>query len=255
MASFGDLSYMSRYGKPKLPAKPKNQSYVTGQPDTINGPLPGQGPASLPLDPIYEAAVGGAGRSRETQLAQFTAARPRLLADFGYTASGYDSSGAPTGLAFDTNNPFSRAALLKRSYEQQQQGTVTSYSARGHRPGLSGALQRQQATNEFGYQQRGDSLQKALTNSLVDVASGERSANTEYENTVGFAKGDRLARAAAQPPAPPAAPAGLPGAGGNPFRPGTQEWAGYAKQHGQSWFQKNGQWYRMGASGKPIRVG
>lgn len=237
--------------KPKGPPKPKNQSYVTGDPNTINGPLAQSVQSVLPLDPIFQAQLGGAQRTRDDQLAQFTSSRPRLLADYGYQATGYDSSGAPTGLAFDPNNPFSRAALMKRSFDQSKAGTTTTLAARGQH--LSGAHARAQRSNEFNYQQGSDSLQKALTNALVDVASGERTANTSYETTAGLARGEALDRAKSnpltQPPAPPA------NAGGNPYRPGTQEWAAYAKQHGQSWFQKAGQWYRVGASGKPIRVG
>jgi hypothetical protein len=251
MASWGDLSYQSRYGKPKkLPNT--NQSYVTGQPNTIAPPTPAAKPpdTGLPLDPTYQATIGGLQHKRDDALSQYAAGRPRTLADYGYTASGYDSSGAPTGLAFDPNNPFSRAALAKKTFDQSKAGTTTSYAARGQH--LSGAYNRAQRNVEFGYQQSSDTLQKGLINALVGIAQGERGANTDYEIGAGQAFGDSVTRAQNTPPSPPpaaAAPAGLAGAGGNPYKPGTSEWAAFASKNGQSWKQVGGRWFRKNAAG------
>jgi hypothetical protein len=239
MASWGDLANKNRWGQP---TKPKNQSYVTGQPNTVAPPPPAaKSPdTGLPIDPTYEATIGGLQRKRDDTVSQYEAQKPKVLADYGYTASGYDSSGAPTGLAFDPNNPFSRAALAKRTYDQTQAGTTNSMAARGQL--YSGAREQATAGNEFQYQQGTDALLKALTSSLVGIQSGETNAKTDYELGAGSAYGDRITRAQNTPPSPPPTPT-VPV--GNPYPPGTNQWAAYAKQHGESWKQVNGKWKKV----------
>jgi hypothetical protein len=237
----------------------KNTSYVTGQPNTKapqTPPAASSGGSGLPLDPTYQATIGGLQHKRDDALAQYAGQRPKVLADYGYTASGYDAQGNPLGLAFDPNNPFSRAALAKRTADQVKAGTQNSMASRGQL--YSGALEQAQAGNEFNYQQGSDALQKALVGALGGIAAGERGAKTDYELGAGQALGESVGRAQNAPPTPPpaaAAPAGRPNAGGNPYPPGTSEWAAFASQHGQSWKQTGGKWYRKGASGQWIPAG
>ena len=129
-----------------------------------------------------EGLIAGRTAQRDSTLAGLTARKPQVLADYGYTATGYDETGAPTGLTFDPNNPFSKAALLKKNYDQQQAGTQNSMAARGQL--YAGSLRNQTASNEFGYQGNNDALVKALTAALVGLAGQERSARTTYDTDV-----------------------------------------------------------------------
>lgn len=147
-------------------------------------------PGAQPPDPVLEGMIGALGRRRDETISGLEAQKPQALASYGYTASGYDSSGAPTGLAFDPNNPFSQAALAKRNYDQRQTGTTNSMAARGQL--YSGALTSAKAGNELGYQQTTDALQKALTRLLVGIARGEGAARTDYETGVAQARGQRM---------------------------------------------------------------
>lgn len=265
-ASWGNPRLPPRNTRPTLPARAprapavlprnKNTSYVTGAPNTkapAAAAAPSQAGSGLPLDPTYEATIGGLQKKRDELLAGYTAQRPRVLADYGYTAAGYDSSGAPTGLAFDPNNPYSRASLAKKVYDQNQAGTQNSMAARGQL--YAGSLDSAKAFNESRYQQGSDALLKSLTEQLVGIAQGERGAKTDYELGAGQAYGDSVSRAQNAPPAPvAAAPAAQSGGSAyNPYTPGTPQWAAYAKQHGQSWktdskgrwgYYVNGKWQK-----------
>jgi hypothetical protein len=270
MANWGDLSYKNRYGKPKPQTGAQSWGDLSyqnryGQPYGQT-PAPASKPAAapvgpaavstsgsgLPLDPAYDAAIGGLQHKRDDALAQYAGQRPKVLADYGYTASGYDAQGNPLGLAFDPNNPFSRAALAKRTADQVKQGTQNSMASRGQL--YSGALDQAQTGNEFRYQQGSDALQKALVEALGGIAQGERGAKTDYEIGAGQALGESVGRAQSTTPSPPPAAATQPGGSAyNPYTPGTPQWAAYAKQHEQSWktdskgrwgYYVNGKWQK-----------
>jgi hypothetical protein len=198
---FGDLANKNRYGTPygQTPATPKPSAASQTPPAA---PSAGSG---LPLDPTYQATIGGLQHKRDDLLSQYAGQRPKVLADYGYTASGYDAQGNPLGLSFDPNNPFSRAALAKRTADQVKSGTQNSMAARGQL--YSGALDQAQAGNEFAYQQGSDALQKALVEALTGIASGERGAKTDYESASGQALGDSVGRAQSTTPTPPPAAA------------------------------------------------
>lgn len=67
-------------------------------------------------------------------------------------------------------NPFSRAALLIRSYQQGVQGTSNSYAARGQHS--SGAYQRAQGSNAFGFEQGKSGINSALQNFITGANQG-----------------------------------------------------------------------------------
>jgi len=102
--------------------------------------------------------------------------------EFGASAptTTYDANGNPTisgmqvnwdnpdGIA--QNNPFSKAALLIRSYQQGVQGTSNSYAARGQHS--SGAYQRAQGSNAFGFEQGKSGINTALANFMTGANQG-----------------------------------------------------------------------------------
>lgn len=67
-------------------------------------------------------------------------------------------------------NPFSRAALLIRSYQQGVQGTSNSYAARGQHN--SGAYGRAQNSNQFGFEQGKSGINTALQNFITGANQG-----------------------------------------------------------------------------------
>lgn len=75
-------------------------------------------------------------------------------------------------IAVDPANPFSRAALLQRSYDQAKRGSTNSYAARGQL--YSGALQNAQDENTFGFQRGDDQLRRAFA-SFILGQEGNRS--------------------------------------------------------------------------------
>lgn len=147
-------------------------------------------PSQPPLDPALDAIIAGLGRSRDTTISGLEAQKPQVLARYGYKATSYDQTGAPVGLTFDPNNPYSEAALLKRRYDQTQAGTTNSLAARGLHN--SGAFRHARATNEFGYNASSDALIKALTAVLTGIAGSEQTARTNYETGVAQARGQRM---------------------------------------------------------------
>lgn len=207
---WGDTSFGNRYGKPS------GQTKAAPKPPAAPAPASASNTGSaggLPLDPVYDSQIAGLQRQRDDSLAQYSGQRPKVLADYGYTATGYDSSGAPTGLQFDVNSPYSRAALAKRTYQQQQSGTLNGMAAQGQL--YSGALGQRQAGDEFGYQQRSDALQKALVEALVGISQGERAAKTDYELGAGQAFGESLGRVGQTTPTLPP-PIAASSGGGKP---------------------------------------
>ncbi len=125
------------------------------------------------------------GKQRDATLASLTQRRTSTLSDYGYDQN----------LAFDPNNPFSRAALLKRHYDQSRTGDVNNYASRGQL--YAGSLQNQLNERNFGQQQGEDSLQKQLIKFLANNAEQTNKAGTDYELNVmnaGAAKLDRATR-------------------------------------------------------------
>lgn len=233
MGSWGDTSFSNRYGKPRASGgmhwgdtsfgnrygRPSGQSAASKPKPAAAAAPPAASSAAtsaggLPLDPVYDSQIAGLQRQRDDSLAQYSGQRPKVLADYGYTATGYDSSGAPTGLQFDVNSPYSRAALAKRTYQQQQSGTLNGMASQGQL--YSGALQQRQAGDEFGYQQGSDALQKALVEALVGISQGERAAKTDYELGAGQAFGESLGRMGQTTPSLPPSPVAASSGGGKP---------------------------------------
>ena len=91
---------------PPGPAGANNPAAVTA------GDIPTPGEVPLPPDPEYERQRGLAGQRRTNTLAGLTQQRSSGLTNYGFTET--PGTGA---LAFDPNNPFSRASLFKKNYE------------------------------------------------------------------------------------------------------------------------------------------
>jgi hypothetical protein len=147
-------------------------------PQSVSTPV---GPSVLPPDPTYLATVAGNQSSHDITAADLARDRKNAFLSYGYTQ---DAAG---NLAFDPTNPFSQAALLKRSYDQAQRGNTNSYAARGQL--YSGALQNAQDESGFQYQAGSDKLTKALTDFLARNTSAGSQNDTNLELALGQAAG------------------------------------------------------------------
>jgi len=166
------------------------------------------GPLAMPVDPTYQGQVAGAQKQLDTTLAGLAQQRTAGLIGYGY------SEDPVTGaLTFNPNDPFSKAMLLKRNYDQQRARTGQSMGSTG---GLyTGAYQKAQDLVNIGQVGAEDSLQKSLISWLAQNTQARTNAGVGYENAVAGYDADRLDRIANNPlytpdssiAAPPAAPA------------------------------------------------
>jgi hypothetical protein len=152
-----------------------------------------------PFDAALTQANDAADLGYGNSLAVIDQAPGALRRQYGYTDTG----------DIDPNNPFGKAQLLKRSYDQAQKGNTNSYAARGQL--YSGALQRRKNEDQFNYQAN-DALMRGQYGSDMANVAGQRAAATNAwtsarsNNFWNWAQGQtdkRNAQAAA--PAAPAA--------------------------------------------------
>jgi hypothetical protein len=152
----------------------------------------------FPVDPAYDQQAAALKNSFNGSLADLDAQRTQTLLDYGYTGK-FDDKGSlvADSLAFDPNNPFSKAALLQRHYQNAQRGNSTSYAARGQL--YAGSLQN--AIKETDHQRdlSDDSLKKSLNATLVNNLIQRRTAGTNLELGLAQAGADRLTRAPNNP--------------------------------------------------------
>lgn len=195
------------------PAKvtPWNEANLAGAPNKAAASAPAYSPPAqrtpAPPDPAYQAQIAALARQRDSTLSDLSGQQSRSLLDYGYNAS-YDQAGGVSGLSFDPSNPFSRAALLQKSYQQNKSGTLNSMAARGQL--YAGALQQAQDVNDTNYQQSNDSLQKQLIASLAGIQAAKTKAGTDYEFGSGQALGTSTQNATSNPLYTPTVPAPAP---------------------------------------------
>lgn len=151
-----------------------------------------QTPNLPPWDPTYEADVSGINRLHNDTIANLGYEESQLSPSYGYQT---DNSG---NVSVDPSNPFSKAALLQKTYGENQARSTNSMAAQGQL--YSGALQNQQNQNTFGFQQNTDALKRAYSNALQSIRARRTAADTtQYINT-NNAGANRLQRALANRP-------------------------------------------------------
>ncbi len=183
----------------RQPTLPQVLAPSWGKPPTAGRPGGGGTPAApaapaaptysisnLPPDASYEQVIPHLQQQRANNLAAVAAERVRGLSDFGFIEG-------PSGtLTFDPNNPFSKAAVLKKAYDTNRRSTGNSMAAQGQL--YSGA--RQNALDLVSRNQLGaeDSQYKALQAFLAANTGRAEQAQTDYETAAGEAYGDRVGR-------------------------------------------------------------
>jgi len=144
-----------------------------------------------PPDPLYDAQIGQIGRQRDDTLAELAGGRSRGLADYGYV------EGPGGSLRFDVNNPFSKAALLKRLHDTQRRSVGQQMGSGGQL--YSGAYQNAQDLSSRNQLQAQDSLQKSLQAFLAQNTAARTRARTGYETQAQIYGAERTSRIADNP--------------------------------------------------------
>lgn len=123
-----------------------------------------------------------------------------LQRSYGYDASG----GYGHGDKIDPTNPFSRASLLRKSYQQSQRGTGVSMAARGQL--YSGALQSalQHGTQGFNAADNAQKLEYGAQRN--QIGQNALSARNQLRDYLAGAQADAAQYQAANPPPAPQAP-------------------------------------------------
>lgn len=165
---------------------------------TPAGPAPQAGPQALPVDPLYDAAAGSANRGLSTTLAGLQYQRGQLGSTYGL---GQDASG---NVFDDVSNPYSRAAVMKKTYDDRKLGTTTGMAAQGQL--YSGALQNAQNENARQNDMGRDSLIRQFMAAQQQIRQGELQAQGTYQDQLGQAGSERLMRALAMRPDPATVP-------------------------------------------------
>lgn len=144
----------------------------------------------LPFNAEYDTTVSGAARNRDIALQNNAYERQRAQNSYGFD----------NPLA----NPYSKAALLQRSFDQFNRGTVNSAAASGQL--YSGATQTDLNAGMFDFGQQYNAAQTEYQDTLRSLTDKDLAANTEYSDTVQGAEAKRLADALAEGIDPNAAP-------------------------------------------------
>jgi hypothetical protein len=188
---------------PKPPSAPSAPS-GGGSP---SGPPPGftaiQG--GLPPDPAYQASIGAFAGTRDNTIAGLVQNRGAGLQEYGYTEDPNTHA-----IAFDPNNPYSQAALLRKHYQQAKTGNTTSYAASGQL--YAGSLQNAQNASTDSYNASDNALTNAVINFLANNTIQQNAAGDTYNTNAAGALGQSVQNAPNNPLYSPSSAAGLGGA-------------------------------------------
>jgi hypothetical protein len=146
-------------GPPPISGRPRGNRPATRRKLQIKGIVGGPSPYK---DEAFLNTISGLRNRRENTLSEVQ--KQRETARIGY---GFDTD--------PTSNPFSRAALLQRSYNTAQKSTHNQMAAAGQM--YSGAVNNARQRNLSGYNQQYDATRKdysAEMDRLNQIASGAR---------------------------------------------------------------------------------
>jgi hypothetical protein len=214
--------------------------------------------ANLPPDATYDSVIGSLQKTRDDTIAGLIGDRGRTLTDYGF------KEGPNGALTFDPNNPFSKASVMKQTYDTNRRSTGQSMGAGGQL--YSGAYQNSQDLINRNQLQSEDALTKNIQGFLTRNTQDQTAAGTSYETAAGQAYGDRVGRfqtnplydpatAASTPAAATPVPAAAAGAAKPASSAALEVWQ-KGTYGGRKATYKNGKWYYTTASGKlaPIPI-
>jgi hypothetical protein len=155
-------------------------------------------PQQVAPDTAYLGQVAANDRPYQTGLAQLPGNLQALGSQYGYSYSQDPTNPLNVTVGgVDTSNPYSRAALLQRSYDNTKRGNTTSLAARGQL--YSGALQNAQNTAFTNFNQASTENRAGFENAIRGYVNslGQVGAERDVANTGAF--GDLVTRAANDP--------------------------------------------------------
>lgn len=211
------MAVKKNYTQQWLQALAKTHPGALAQPGTPDAFVP-------PPDPVLIAQQAANNRPYLDAIGAAPADLSRLGSDYGYgvnyTPGQVDDSGLATvGDAtigeLDTSNPYSRAALLQKSYTNNRQANTTNLAARGQL--YSGALQKTQEGQQTAFNQGSEANRRGFQDAIRAYIGGLGATRNNALQGNASALGDSTARAAANP-----APSTVTYAGVsyNPAKPG-----------------------------------
>lgn len=149
-------------GPPK--GKPAGPGATAGANPAGSPPVPGQPPVGgPPIDPNYEAYVLGANRNITLGNADAAYQKGDLEQTYGYGASG-------------AANPYSRAALLRESFQRAKLGTTNSAGNQIY----SGSYRQAQGENQHQYSIAEDANRREYDRSVYGVNYGVAKNASDY---------------------------------------------------------------------------
>jgi hypothetical protein len=148
----------------------------------------------MPWDSQYELSAAGAEKNYGDSMAYLNS--KRLQAQQAY--------GIDPGFNDYANNPFSRAALLRKSWDTNVRGTTNSYAAQGQL--YAGSVHNAQHANRFNYDQGYDELNRSYLADLGQIDREGAEAAERREAAINDAGWQRLQSAQDDPLEPQTSP-------------------------------------------------
>jgi hypothetical protein len=174
-----------------------------GTPGSTAPPNPGQTPSPgfYAPDDIYNEALSTIAANRRRTLDSATEGERALAGDYGLGITQDDTGAKFTGQwaasdanmgGIDPSNPFSRASLLNKSFFSANRIGEGSYANRGLL--TSGAYQRSQQRNAFGFEQGRDQLLRQFASGLQGYRDRRSQAESDASSQGLSARNDLFNR-------------------------------------------------------------
>lgn len=165
-------------GMPPSQPTPPRPSFTYTPPDYSKG---------APGDAAYDAGATGAKNAYDAAMGSITAQRIAAGEDYGF-----DTSTGKVLDNVDVSNPFSRAALMNRSFRQQDRTTMGGFGV-GNRL-TSGAYAAALQSNKFGQAGRSKGLEREFGQQLLGFRDSENTAASTQATTMAQLMGELLQR-------------------------------------------------------------
>jgi len=178
-------SWRSGFGVAPRPAKPA----VPAPANTAA--VPQYSLSNLPPDASYDDQIALLQRQRDEGIAGIVGERSRTLTDYGF------QEGPNGAITFDANNPFSKASIMKKTYDTNRRSTAQSLGAGGQL--YSGSFQNAQDLVNRNQLQSEDALLSNVQAFLTRNTGQQKAAGTNYELAAGQAYADRVGRFQSNP--------------------------------------------------------
>lgn len=152
-------------------------------------------PAPLPFSGAFETTVSGLEKTREQRLSDIAGRRLATQQQFGFE---------------DQSNPFARAAMLQRQFQQQQARTLNQAARTGQL--FAGSFGRARERDVFESERGLDEALREFQAELGGLSREELAAQTDFTEGLTAAQTKRLEQALKDRPTPEEAPPRPPAA-------------------------------------------